>query len=406
MDKLQEKKYMKILIAGGKLQGVEASYLSQKCGFETILIDKDKLVPAKNFCTRFIQMDIFNREQLSSLLNEIDIVIPALENQDALDELSAACVDAEVVMVFSSAAYTLSSSKKESKTLFNKLKLHTPKPWPECQFPVILKPSFGSGSKGVRIFPNDKDLNDYYSTSKIDDNVIIEEYLHGKQYSLEIIGFNGRYKCLQVTELEMDDIFDCKRVIAPSELSSKEVTSIEEIALLTARAVDLNGIMDIEVINHNGEFIVLEIDARLPSQTPIAVFWSTGFNIIENLVHTFLGRNILEPLLVLKTSVLEHIKVDGETLIICGEHIMTEADDLQLHHDFFGADEALSDYRPGKTNWVATIIVTGKNRSTALAKKAEVIGNIRKQLEIKHYRDPSPTLPELISETRKHAYVW
>jgi 3-methylornithine--L-lysine ligase len=307
-------------------------------------------------------------------------------------------------MAFSSAAYTISSSKKESKALFEKLNIKTPKSWPECSFPVIIKPSFGSGSKGVRIFRDRKDLYSYLSTSNVD-SVIIEEYVHGKQYSLEIIGLQGRYRCLQVTELEMDDIFDCKRVIAPSGLSLKEVTQLEEIAVLAARTVELNGIMDIEVIYHNGEFIALEIDARLPSQTPIAVFWSTGFNIIENLVNTYLGRNTMGPLLILKTSVLEHIKVNGKTLICCGEHIMTEADNLQLHHDFFGADEALSDYKPGKDIWVATIIVTGKNRTDAMAMRNEVIARIREQLGLVHYCNKSPKLPEFISETKEYTYV-
>ncbi len=399
MDKPQEKNIMRVLIAGGKLQGVEASYLSQKCGFETVLIDKDNPVPAKSFCNRFIQMDIFNREQLSSLLNEIDIVIPALENHDALYELSAACEVAGVVMVFSNAAYAISSSKKKSKALFEKLKLHTPKSWPECPFPVISKPSFGSGSEGVRIFHDDIDLYSHFSGSQPEGGVVIEEYVRGRQYSLEVIGLNGEYKCLQVTELEMDGIFDCKRVIAPSELSSGAVAALEEIALLIARAVALNGIMDVEAIYHNGNFKVLEIDARLPSQTPIAVFWSTGFNIIENLARVFQGKTMRKAAPVSKAVVLEHFKVNRDTLEICGEHIIAEAADLQLHHGFFGADEALSDYQPGENMWVATIIVTGESRSEAMSKRAEVIERIRKQFGITHYRDSSPILTELMAAT-------
>ncbi len=394
---------MRVLIAGGKLQGVEASYLSQKCGFETILIDKNSCVPAKNICNRFIQMDIFNRDRLSSLLNEIDIVIPALENHQALYELSAACEDAGVVMVFSNSAYALSSSKKKSNALFEKLKLHAPKSWPECSFPVLSKPSFGSGSKGVGIFHNDKDLQSYLSSSQPECGVVIEEYVQGRQYSLEIIGFNGEYTCLQVTELEMDEIFDCKRVITPSGLSSGAIAALEEIALLIARAVELNGIMDVEAIYSDGEFIVLEIDARLPSQTPIAVFWSTGFNIIENLASVFQGKAIRMAAPFSKTVVLEHLKIHNGTLEICGEHIMTEAADLQVHHGFFGADEALSDYRPGKNVWAATIIVKGENRREAMSKREEVIERIRMQFGITHYRDSSPNLPGMIPETGKHA---
>ena len=82
---------------------------------------------------------------------------------------------------------------------------------------------------------------------------------------------------------------------------------------------------------------------------------------------------------------------------------MTEAADLQVHHGFFGADEALSDYRPGKNVWAATIIVTGENRREAMSKREEVIERIRMQFGITHYRDSSPNLPGMIPETGKHA---
>ena len=43
-----------------------------------------------------------------------------------------------------------------------------------------------------------------------------------------------------------------------------------------------------EVILHRGELKVLEIDARLPSQTPTVVFHSTGVNLVEVLGNSFI----------------------------------------------------------------------------------------------------------------------
>ena len=45
--------------------------------------------------------------------------------------------------------------------------------------------------------------------------------------------------------------------------------------------------MDLEVIEHNGIFKVLEIDARIPSQTPTAVLHSSGMNLLEELRDLF-----------------------------------------------------------------------------------------------------------------------
>ena len=46
--------------------------------------------------------------------------------------------------------------------------------------------------------------------------------------------------------------------------------------------------MDVEVILDDGVMKVLEVDARLPSQAPTTVYWSTGINIVQILGELFL----------------------------------------------------------------------------------------------------------------------
>ena len=57
-------------------------------------------------------------------------------------------------------------------------------------------------------------------------------------------------------------------------------------ALRIALGLRLNGLMDVEVMVGGPEPKVLEVDARLPSQTPTAVYWSSGLNIVELLAET------------------------------------------------------------------------------------------------------------------------
>ena len=45
-------------------------------------------------------------------------------------------------------------------------------------------------------------------------------------------------------------------------------------------------------------------------------------------------------------------------LEVLGEHVMGGARPLRLVPGFFGADEALTDYAPGRAEWAATLIVT------------------------------------------------
>ncbi len=49
----------------------------------------------------------------------------------------------------------------------------------------------------------------------------------------------------------------------------------------------IDALHHVEVIDDHGEFKVLEIDARLPSQTPTVVYHTTGVNFVEELMELF-----------------------------------------------------------------------------------------------------------------------
>lgn len=386
---------MRVAIVGGKLQGVEAAYLAKKAGWEVVLVDRKSWVPAAELCDSFYSLDVTKVIGPIPFLEGIDLIIPALENQEALNSLVRCANCAGIPFAFDEGAYAISSSKISSNIFFARTGVPTPIPWPECGFPIIVKPSVASGSKGVlkiksahefqRLFV-EKDLADW----------VIEEYLEGPSYSLEVIGFAGVYKVLQITELHMDEIYDCKRVVGPVVLSGEIKEQFEQIGLGLARSLNLNGIMDIETILHQGQLKVLEIDARLPSQTPIAVYHATGINMLEILGQAFVQGKPWQAFDVLEKRgvIYEHIHVLNDCIEVSGEHIMADVGPLPLYMDFFGADEALTNYMPGKTEWVATLIITGVDSQAAWDKRCMVLQKIRKECGIKHYFDLYPVIED------------
>jgi pyrrolysine biosynthesis protein PylC len=221
---------------------------------------------------------------------------------------------------------------------------------------------------------------------------VLQEYIQGPSYSIEVIGSPDNYHPLQVTDLEMDDMFDCKRVLAPSRLPAALVSEFEDLSVSLAAELGLNGLMDVEVMLAGQQLKVLEIDARLPSQTPTAVFWSTGANMVEMLGGLFVEEN-LQPL-VCSTSekhvIYEHIKVSTNGLESAGEHILSGADALHVECDFFGADEAITNFTRGRENWVATLIICESDRDIAWEKRDKVVEEIRQHFDINKYRDSSP----------------
>jgi pyrrolysine biosynthesis protein PylC len=339
------------------------------------------------------------------VFSDVDFIIPALENDNALRSLTRWSRKTGVPLAFDPQAYALSSSKLKSADFFKQIGLPVPVAWPQCGFPVVAKPGRGSGSKGVRIFHDLDSLRNRFSPAFPFDfaqggelveppppDWVLEEFLDGSQHSLEVVGRPGNYRVLQVTDLYVDGNFDCKRVIAPSKLPLPLIADFEDLTLTIAEALNLHGIMDVEVIFYRGEFKVLEIDARLPSQTPTAVYWSTNQNMIGLLGDLYARpKNDFPPAGdILRGTVYEHIHVSGDILKICGERIMTEGGPLNLRGDFFGADEALTNFVPGKDQWVATLIFSGTNRHQACEKRNRCIAEIVKRLKISEVVDPQP----------------
>lgn len=383
---------MRVAVVGGKLQGVEAAYLAGKAGWKVMLLDKELSVPASGMCDSFYQLDVNRVAESMRVLKDVDLVIPALENMEALMVLSRCAKYLNVPMAFDPAAYAISSSKIKSNELFSRIGVPKPLSWPQCGFPMIVKPSGSSGSEGVVKINSQQELECLTQKPGHQNDWVMEEYLEGPSFSIEVIGFSGKYKVLQITELHMDELYDCKRVLAPVSLDQKLKEQFENVALAIAHSINLNGIMDVETVLHNGQLKVLEIDARLPSQTPIAVYKSTGLNMVKIMGEAFIqGKASIDFEVVENLAVVfEHIKVSPDRIEVSGEHVMAGAGPLRLYCDFFGSEEVITNYEPGKAHWAATLICTGADQREAWEKRCGVIRRIGAEFGVREYIDPVP----------------
>ncbi|MCF8106781.1 MAG: 3-methylornithine--L-lysine ligase PylC [Desulfohalobiaceae bacterium] len=366
-----------IAVIGGKLQGTEAAYLARKAGLRVVLVDVRSRVPARGLCDSFVQADVLQKGFLSDLSREAEFIIPALENEQTLDGLQEAAGNLDCPIAFDFEAYQTTSSKKASNRLFAALDLPYPAPWPDCGFPVLAKPVSASGSSGVRIFKTRQELDRRFH-AEAGEQWVLQEYVPGPSYSLEVLGCKGKFVSLAVTDLDMDEQHDCCRVTAPTLLDPGLTEAFRSVSEKIAAALALTGVMDVEVIAGPAGLRLLEIDARLPSQTPTAVYWSTGVNMVALLAEIYCFENLKTPDLKTKQAVVyEHILVTPRGPETKGEHIMSQAGQLSLIRDFFGTDEAITDYDLGKDNWAATLIIAGKDLRAARAKRDRVLEKIR-----------------------------
>jgi len=387
---------MRLGIVGAGLQGLEAAYLARRAGWETRLLDRRADAPARGLADSFALGDAGDPAVLDRELRGVDLLLPALEDTPVLEAIAAWAGRRGIPLAFDPAAYAVSSSKQASNRLFRSLGMALPRPWPECGLPVLVKPDGLSGSRGVRVFREPASWQSWLA-AHTEERVgwIAQEYLEGPSYSIEVLGAPGAHRPLQVTALDMDAGYDCKRVRAPASLSAELAREMERLAAGLADALGLRGLMDLEVILHDGRLKLLEIDARLPSQTPIAVFWSTGYNLVEALGE--LARDPegampppLPPAAGRRAAVLEHVHVTAGRLEVCGEHLLARRGPLRVERDFFGAEEAITDRVPGRSDWVATLLSSGRDAGQAWSRRCDAVEAIRRAHGLEACLDPEP----------------
>ncbi len=428
---------MRIALVGGLLQGLEVVYLAKKAGYHTLVIDKSWDVPAAGICDRFVRFAFTPTCVVPDGCSNVDLIIPAIEDREVLLLVEKWARLKQIPLAFGRDDYALTCSKLRSNALFEKMKFLSPKAWPACGFPVVVKPDQASGSRGVELYRDETALHADFPGGRIPDTMVAQQYLEGPQFSIEVVGMPGQHVSLCVTDLHMDRDHDCKRVVVPTRLSYDRVKQLETTALALAEAIDLKGIMDLEVILHDGDLKLLEIDARFPSQTPMAVYWATGINMVQLLAEQFVpGRLARKEEMELGTCrlphpgqsldhsaakeqsehgrgpktppgqlpgqalcpgqpmgasssfgglsgrwvVVEHIQAGPDRIRFLGEHIMGPAGPLQLEPGFFGCQEALTNYAPGLSQWVATLIFCADSPKDLAAARSACYKQIRNNL--------------------------
>ncbi|MDH5713589.1 MAG: 3-methylornithine--L-lysine ligase PylC [Candidatus Bathyarchaeota archaeon] len=387
---------MRIGIVGGRLQGIEAVYLCRKAGYESVLIDKDAQAPALTLANEAYILDITKDVNYAKkVLKKVDAVLPANENKKALVHCENLCMELGIPFMQDNAAFWTTSDKLRSAEFLLDLNIPTPKPWPDCGFPAIVKPSRKSGSESVfranTIWQLQKALK---KVRGVDEKIIIQEFIEGSALSLEVIAKKGEATSFQITGLEFDESYSCKRVYAPVVISADLQKKFNEIGEKIAKGLKLNGLTDVQAISREGLPIVNEINARLPSQTPTVVYHSSGVNMVYLLAELFLENELPDVRIQPRHAVIyQHIKVfDGE-LRVQGEHVMENVEGLQIIKNFCGANEAITNMTADKEvrGLVATLIVKAKSLDDVKKKMERVIQRIMNEYGLETYSDPAPS---------------
>jgi biotin carboxylase len=169
--------------------------------------------------------------------------------------------------------------------------------------PVVVKPTDRSGSLGVQKVERKEDLEPAITKAKalsMSGQVIVEEYIEGREISVEMISCRGVHYALQITDKVTTGAphFVELEHHQPSDLPAAMQTKIFEI---TRRALDAlgitNGASHSEYkITSEGRIVVMEIGGRMGGDFigSDLVKLSTGYDFVEGVIRVALGE-IIHP---------------------------------------------------------------------------------------------------------------
>ena len=172
----------------------------------------------------------------------------------------------------------------------------------ELSFPLIVKPIDSSASRGVSKVENRDELLpafNYALKYSHGEKVIIEEFIYGREYSVESLTQNNKTHVVAITQKSTNGsnnkYFVESRHIVPADLSGEEKSDIESYVRDIIKTLKINNSATHTEIKLSPKGIVMmEIGGRLGGDfiTSDLVPLSTGIDMLDNIIKIGLGEKI------------------------------------------------------------------------------------------------------------------
>ena len=154
-------------------------------------------------------------------------------------------------------------------------------------FPCFIKASNSGSSFGVfKVYNEEEMKNCLDSAFEVDDKVLVESYIDGREFSIGVISFNGKTKVLPITEIiTSNDFFDYEakyegkaEEITPAKISTELESKLNLLSKDIYELLELRGFSRSEfIVNSSGIYYLetntvpgLTSESILPKQAKCA----------------------------------------------------------------------------------------------------------------------------------------
>lgn len=329
----------KILIIGASNLQVPGILKAKEMGFETAVVDFDPRAMGVKYADNYYNVSTIDQEGVYEAARDFGADgIMTLATDMPMRSLAYACNKLNLVGIDYDTAVR-ATDKGEMIKAFEEYDVAHPMYLilengksiddivDKIVYPLIIKPTDNSGSRGVVLVHNKEELYDAISYSieeSREGNVILEEYMVGPEVSVEVIVLDGEPHILQITDklttgaphfVEMGHS-------QPSRLSEEIQNEIRILASKACKAVGIvNGPAHAEIIvTENGPKMV-EIGARMggDSITTHLVPLSTGVDMTKATIQIACGQTPDIDKKINKASAIRFFNVsEGEIISISG----------------------------------------------------------------------------------------
>ena len=299
-----------------KLAIIGASYLQQplvekarEMGLETICFAWEDGAVCKDICDKFYPISIVDKEAILKVCQDERIdAVTTIASDVAV--LTVNYVAEQMGLVGNPDKYSqIATNKYLMRQCFMDNNVPSPKfcltegEVPDTvntfHYPVIVKPTDRSGSRGVEKVDSKDELQAAIQRAcneSFQKKAVIEEFVEGREISVESISFKGKHYILQITDKVTTEapFFVEIEHHQPSSLPQSIQSRVKEIVLNALNALHvLYGASHAELkITKEGDIKVIEIGARMGGDFigSNLVKLSTGYDFLEGVIGVALGE--------------------------------------------------------------------------------------------------------------------
>ncbi len=256
-------------------------------------------------------LDICRRHKIKALISLNDLELPILTKNKSLFEQEGV-----TLLVSNTDVIDICFDKYKTANFVKSIGLNTPLTYidyeeainsiecEELSFPLILKPRWGSGSIGIEIVHNLEELTETYAmllkkikktilaTASIgNEYILIQQMIQGQEYGLDVMNdLHGKNHGVSVKmKLAM-------RAGETDKARTIDRAEIRQIGQIIAAKLKHIGNLDVDILEENGKYYVLELNPRFGGGFPFS--YEAGVNLPKAIIEWLKGNEIDDYILV------------------------------------------------------------------------------------------------------------